>query len=309
MTKIPVMIDCDTGIDDAAALILAFASDSFDILGVTTVAGNVELDKTTSNTLKVLDLIGADKPVYMGAEKPMFRPLHTAVAVHGKDGLHGIELPKSVRTAEKEAAWDAIHREAVLRKGKLQLIAIGPLTNLAIALSKYNDLPQLIERIVIMGGSAGIGNVTPAAEFNSYVDPEAAEMVFRSGIPVYACGLDVTHKSTLKGAEIEKIRAGGTAVHKFFAEVCQHSLNHSLAIYGEDGAHMHDPCAMLYAMDSSYFTTKPCWVGVETKGEITRGRTVTDIYSDAKHEPNAYFALDVDREKFVAHIMKLLQIS
>ncbi|MEG0852706.1 MAG: nucleoside hydrolase [Angelakisella sp.] len=309
MTKIPVMIDCDTGIDDAAALILAFASNELEICGVTTVAGNVELSKTTPNTLKVLDLIGAQVPVYVGADKPLFRELHTAAEVHGKDGLQGIELPESKRTTEKEAAWDAIHREAVRLGGKLQLIAVGPLTNIAIALSKYNNLPQLIERIVIMGGAVGCGNTTPAAEFNIYVDPEAAEMVFRSGIPVYACGLDVTHKSTLNGAEIEKIRAVGTPVHRFFAEVCQHSLNHSLKFYGQDGAHLHDPCALMYALDSSYFTTKRCWVGVETKGTITRGRTVTDLYSDAKHEPNAWFVVDIEREKFVERIMAMLNVD
>lgn len=309
MNKIPVIIDCDTGIDDTAALILAFASDTLDICGVTTVAGNVELDKTTHNTLKVLDLIGAKAPVYMGADKPMFRPLHTAASVHGKDGLQGIQLPEAKRSIEKEAAWDAIHSEAVKHGGKLQLIAVGPLTNVAIALAKYNDLPQLIERIVIMGGSASFGNTTPAAEFNIYADPEAAEMVFQSGIPLYVCGLDVTHKSTLSGAEIAKIRAGGSPVQVLFAEVCQHSLNHSLKFYNEDGAHMHDPCALLYALDSSYFTTKHCWAGVETKGEITRGRTVTDLYSDAKGDPNVYFVLDVQREEFVARIMKLLGIA
>lgn len=309
MTKIPVIIDCDTGIDDAAALILAFASKELEICGITTVAGNVELDKTTPNTLKVLDIIGVEVPVYKGADKPLFRPLHTAAGVHGKDGLQGIQLPNPRRTIETEAAWDAIYREAVKHQGKLQLIAVGPLTNLAIAFSKYGDLPSLIERIVIMGGSASFGNVTPAAEFNIYVDPEAAEMVFQSGIPLYVCGLDVTHKSTLNGTEIAKIRESGSPVQQFFADVCQHSLNHSLKFYGEDGAHLHDPCALLYALDDSYFTTRHCWAGVETKGEITRGRTVTDLYSDAKKEPNTHFVLDVQREEFVSRIMNLLGVA
>lgn len=303
MDRFPVMIDCDTGIDDAAALILAFASGKMEILGVTTVAGNVDLSHTTDNTLKVLDLIGTDVPVYVGADKPMFRELHTAAEVHGADGLRGIKLPESKRKPQPEAAWDAIYREAVAHNGKLQLIAVGPLTNLAIAFSKYNDLPGLIERIVIMGGASIHGNVTPAAEFNIYVDPEAAEIVFRAGVPIYVCGLDVTHKSTLNGAEIAKIREMPGAQHKFFAQVCQHSLDWSLKCHNQDGAHLHDPCAVLFALDSSYFTVRQCWVGVETAGNITRGRTVTDLLSDAKHEPNAYWVTGIDREKFVETIM------
>lgn len=306
MKKFPVIIDCDTGIDDAAALILAFASGEMDILAVTTVAGNTVLENATQNTLNVLNLIDAKVPVYRGAAKPLFCDLHTAAEVHGVDGLRGIMLPKATQVPEKEAAWDAIHRLAVAQKGKLNIIAVGPLTNLAIALAKYNDLPSLIERIVIMGGASQAGNVTPAAEFNIYVDPEAAEMVFCSGIPMAVCGLDVTHQSTLNGAEIAKIRAMGSAKQKFFADVCQYSLDWSLEHYDQDGAHLHDPCAVMFALDSSYFSTKKCWVGVETTGTITRGRTVTDLLSDAKGEPNALWVTTVDRERFAARVMEYI---
>lgn len=306
MDRFPVIIDCDTGIDDAAALILACRSGKLDIRCITTVAGNVELPKTTANTLKVLNLLGEDIPVYVGAQKPLCCELHTAAEVHGADGLRGIVLPDSPRKPLELPAWDAIYNEAVRLNGKLQIIAVGPLTNLAIAFAKYPKLPELIERIVIMGGSAIYGNTTPCGEFNIVVDPEAAETVFKSGVPVYLCGLDVTHCSTLSGAEIEKISAMGSPVQKFFADVCRFSLNWSLEHYGQDGAHLHDPCAVMFALDSSYFTYKHCWVGVETAGSITRGKTVTDLYSDAKHEPNAYFVTGIDRDEFARRVTEII---
>ena len=303
--KIPVIIDCDTGCDDAAALLLAFRCPQLDIRAVTTVAGNVELDKTTPNTLKVCQLIGADVPVSMGAAGPMCGPLHTASEVHGADGLHGIVLPEPKNQVTGEAAWDTIHREAVAQSGALELIAVGPLTNLGIALAKYPDLPGLIRRIVIMGGSAAAGgNTTPAAEFNILVDPEAADMVFASGIPVYMCGLDVTHKAYLTAAEIEEIAALGSPQAAFFGDVTRGSLRTDGR--GLPGAPMHDPCAVLFAVDDSLFEYHHCWIRVETKGTITRGKTVTDYFSDAAREPNAYLVLDIDRERFVKTVLDIM---
>lgn len=308
MNKTPIIIDCDTGLDDAAALILAAASDRFELLGVTTVSGNVGLEHTTPNTLKVLNLIDCPAKVYPGADRPMFCEQFTAVEVHGTDGLRGIQLPETTRQAESTAAWDFIYSEAVKHNGELEIIAIGPLTNLGILLSKYGNMSSLIKRIVIMGGASIHGNTTPSAEFNIYADPEAAEMVFHSGIPIYVCALDVTHKSTVRPEEIAVIRAMGSPKHTLFADVCEHSWQFSKRHYSDiDGAPMHDPCAVLFALDDSYFTTKACWVGVETKGTITRGRTVTDLYSDAKNSANAVWVTDINRDKFIATIYDLLK--
>lgn len=303
--RIPVIIDCDPGCDDAAALLLAFQCPEFNIRAITTVAGNVELSKTTMNALKICEVIGTDVPVSRGAEKPLFCQLQTASNVHGADGLHGIVLPDPKEQITGEAAWDTIYRVAVEEKGALELIAVGPFTNLAIALSKYNDLAGLIKRIVIMGGAVAGGNTTPCAEFNVVVDPEAADMVFQSGIPIYMCGLDVTQKAYLTADEVEAIGALPSRQAKFFADVTRDSIR--MDGQGLPGAPMHDPSAVLFAADDSLFTHHPCWIRVETSGTVTRGKTVTDYFSDAKKEPNAHLVLEVDRPRFVERIMDLMK--
>ncbi|MDD5945890.1 MAG: nucleoside hydrolase, partial [Clostridia bacterium] len=184
--KIPVFIDCDPGIDDMIALLLAEKMPELDVVGIGTVCGNVESDKTYTNALKAVAFTGSNTPVFKGADAPMFGELVTAKYVHGEDGLSGLgsKLSTPDIAPEKEKAWDALYRLAKEYKGELVLVAVGPLTNIAIALSKYKELPSLLKKIVIMGGSAAYGNITPAAEFNIYVDPEAAHMVFECGCPI-----------------------------------------------------------------------------------------------------------------------------
>lgn len=307
MTKRPVIIDCDTGVDDACALLIALQSEELDVKAVTTVAGNVELEKTTANTLRVLSLAGReDIPVCAGSARPLFRPLHTAAYIHGPDGLHGIVLPEGGNHTTGEAAWDAIYRLAGECKGELEIIAIGPLTNLAIAFAKYGDLPGMLRRIVVMGGSAGAGNVTPAAEFNFYADPEAADAVLTCGAPVYVCGLDVTHRAYMTPEEIGAIAALGARPCEFFAQVIQAELAWANK-RGVPGAPLHDPCAAVFAMDDSLFVFKHQWLRVETKGTVTDGKLVTDVYSDKKYDPNAYLVLDVQREAFIARVTALMK--
>ncbi len=303
--KIPVIIDCDPGCDDTAALLLAFQCPELDIRAITTVSGNVSLDKTTYNALRVTEAIGASVPVHAGADRPMFRVPVYAPHVHGEDGLHGIQLPAPKKAVSGVHAWDAIYQEAVAQKGELELIAVGPLTNLGIALGKYSDLAKRIKRIVIMGGAAQGGNVTPCAEFNIYVDPEAADMVFRAGIPLCVCGLDVTLKAYLTAGEIKAIQALGTPQAELFAAVTE---NNCEKVFCPAGAPLHDPAAVLFAADSSYFTVQRCWMGVETKGGITLGKTVTDCWSDAQKEANVELVLDVDREKFAAKVKALMAV-
>jgi len=305
MTKTPIILDCDTGVDDAIAIMLANKVENFDLRAVTTVAGNVPLGKTTPNTLRVLELIEADIPVYKGAHKPMFHDLVTAEQVHGSDGLGGIDLPLTRTAVDDYCAWDAIYREAKLCQGTLEVITVGPLTNLGMAFTKYRELPDLIKRIVIMGGSATGGNITPAAEFNVYVDPEAADIVFCSGVPVYMCGLEVTNMAYYTADDLEQVAALGSKPAVFFRDVAQKILSYSLN-HGSPGICMHDPLTVLYASNDSYFTTHHVGIRVETKGMLTRGKTVTDLYSDKKMAHNAYIVTDVDRDVFQERVYELM---
>ena len=246
--KRPVILDCDPGIDDAVALLLAARAPELDLRAVTVVAGNVGLAHTSRNALRVLTLAGVEVPVCAGASGPLFGPTVTADEVHGADGLLGLPVPEPAFPLSEEPAWDALYREARAWGGALEVVATGPLTNLGVALAKYSDLPRYLRRIVLMGGATDFGNTTPAAEFNIYADPEAAEMVFRSGIPVVMCGLDVTHKAYLTHADIDRIEALGTPQASFAAATMRCGVEwHEKFLV--PGAPMHDPCAMLYALE------------------------------------------------------------
>ena len=299
MSRIPVWIDCDTGVDDAAALLTAHRLDALEIVGISTVAGNVALDRTTRNTLKVCELMGADYPVFPGAERPWRRPYEDASKFHGADGLGGAALPEPKRAAQEEAAWDALFRAAEAYAGRLEVVTIGPLTNLATALVKYPQLAKRIRRILMMGGAAVGGNRTPCAEFNIYADPDAAQAVFRSGVPIVMCGLDVTHQAYLTAEEIEALTRQETAVTRFFLASTRRALELNLAA-GQPGLCLHDVCPLLYLARPELFEGRQAGVYVETRGELTRGKTVTDLYSDHQFETkNAFVVLKIDRPRFL----------
>ena len=225
MNRRPVIIDCDPGIDDAMALLAAFRAPELDIRAITPVAGNVPLRHTAPNTLKILALGGReDIPVYPGADRPLTGQVREASEVHGADGLMGWPMPEPKSVLREEKAWDIIYREARALAGDLEIVATGPLTNLAIALARYPDLPQYVKKMTVMGGGACFGNATPAAEFNIYADPEAAEMVFRSGIPITLCGLDVCHRAHLTEAEVEALETLGTVQAAFCAALSRQEL-------------------------------------------------------------------------------------
>ncbi len=307
MSKIPVIIDCDPGCDDTLALMLANQIDTFRLLAVTTVAGNAPIAYTFKNGRNIMDYIGADVPVYRGASKPLMRELVTAAHIHGEDGMGGVVLPESKKPVETEAAWDVIYRLAKEHKGELVLIAVGPMTNIAVALSKYSDLKELIKHIVIMGGAAIGGNVTPCAEFNIYEDPEAAEMMFTSGIPVYMCGLDVTMEAYLTPEEVERLAALGSKEAKLFHGVVQKALAFYRDLLHRPGVAQHDPSAVLFAAYPEIFKGEWCGVHVETKGKITSGKTVTDLYSDKQFEEhNTFIVTEVDRTAFVNKVVELM---
>lgn len=307
MNRFPVIIDCDPGVDDTAALLLASQLEELDIRAITTVSGNVGVDKTTANAVKVRHAMGKDIPIYMGADRPMFREPINAENFHGIDGFGGVAYPQEIINTEigDEKAWDAIYRIAKECNGELVIIAVAPMTNLGIALAKYKELPKLIKRIVIMGGAAIGGNVTPCAEFNIYVDPEAADMMFCSGVPVYMCGLDVTLKAYMTPEELEEIGALDSFQAKLFRDVLQGGLQKYLE-WGFKGVALHDPVAVLYTVDDSMFETHQVGIRVETKGQLTLGKTVTDLYSDKQMEHNAYIVTDVDREAFVKKVKDLM---
>lgn len=296
---IPVWFDTDIGVDDAAALIALAHEKDVRTVGISAVAGNVELAHTYENARRVSHLLGMEAPVYRGADKPLFRPLETASNVHGADGLGGAVLPPSLAPEYETAAWDALYAAAVAEKGALEVVAVGPLTNLAIALEKYPALKTLLKRILIMGGAAQGGNVTPCAEFNILVDPHAAQIVFRSGVPVVMCGLDVTEKAYLTRQEVEGLGSRDTPVCRFFRDATAHALAwHEAA--GNSGLVLHDVCPVLYLTHPDIFQGEEAGVYVETRGAITTGKTVTDLWSDRQFpDRHVTVVLDVNRERFV----------
>ena len=301
-----MLLDCDTGVDDAIAILLSKHLDTLELVAVTTVAGNVEVENTTRNTLQVLELAGmTDIPVYMGAAKPLLCEPVTAHHVHGQNGLNDMILPLPKRQPEEMPAWDAIYTLAKQYEGELTVVAVGPLTNLALAIAKYKALPKLLKRIVIMGGAAIGGNVTPAAEFNVYADPEAADMVFTCGAPVYMCGLDVTMRAYFTAEELDEIAALGNKQAVFARDVMQGILQF-YRTYNLGGVAFHDPVTVLYADDARYFQTDHCGVRVETKGRLTRGKTVCDLYSDKQMEHNAYVVTNVDRNIFKQRVFDIM---
>ena len=305
--KLPVWIDCDPGVDDAAGILLAHALPELDIVGISTVAGNVPLSKTTANALKLGDFVGAAYPVYKGASGPMTRPYVHGAEFHGNDGFCGAVLPESERTAEELTAWAGLYAAAKSHEGRLELITMGPLTNIAIALQAYPDLPQYLHRIVMMGGSVTRGNRTPCAEYNIYADPEAAQAVFRSGIPIVMCGLEVTEQAYLTKEEWAELGQLPTEKARFLHHAGLHILEKNLQT-GQKGFCIHDACPVFYLAQPECFSGEEAGVFVETQGNLTLGKTVTDLYSDRQFEvKNTLIILQIDRMAFREALLNALQ--
>lgn len=297
MNKIPVIIDCDPGHDDAVALMLAFGSGKLDVLGVTTVAGNGTGPNTYRNALGILSLIGSDAEVARGADKPIMRPLVTAPNVHGDSGMDGPAMAEPKLKGSDRSAVELM--SSVLRRfpGKVILVPTGPLTNIAIAFLAFPDIKEKVERIVLMGGAAKESNWTPAAEFNIVVDPEAARIVFESGVPITMIGLDATHKALIYPSEVEAIRKLGP-IGAFVGELMDfYSIFYRSR--GFEGNPIHDALAVAAVFEPDIVKTVFKHVDVETHGEFTLGRTVVDFGGVTGKEPNALVAMDVDRERFI----------
>ncbi|SEI37052.1 pyrimidine-specific ribonucleoside hydrolase [Dyadobacter koreensis] len=301
MKKLPIIIDCDPGHDDALMLMLAFGSGMFDVRAVTTSAGNQTQEKTLANTLKILSLIGANVPVYRGSDTPFFRNLVIAEYVHGESGLHGVDFAEATFKAESIMAVEGIARILAESEEKITIVPTGPLTNIAAFLLAFPNLKHKIERISLMGGGIFRGNMTPLAEFNMYVDPEAASVVFKAGIPITMCGLDVTHKAVVYQKDIDLFRSIGNKTGAAAAGLLEfYSVFYrENRIELEGGAALHDPCAIAWLIDPGMFTSRACFVEVETKGELTSGATVVDFYNVMNRTPNAEVCYDINRENYI----------
>ena len=305
-----IWIDTDTGVDDAAALAAAVSLEQKGLLkiaGVSSVCGNAEEKYTFRNARNVLSYLGrADIPVYSGASRPLIEKLFTAAHVHGKEGLGEAHLPESEAKVQTRKAWDALYETAKAFDGSMELVLIGPQTNAAIAFQKYPDLGKYLKRILIMGGAEVGGNITPAAEFNIYVDPHAAQIVFKSGVPIVMCGLDVTMRSILTDEDLKCVNEGTSNGCRLFQMTSVTSSAWYRSI-GVNGVVAHDVCPVLYSVWPEMFSGEEAGVFVETRGRITRGKTVSDRITDVKFgRKNTRILLDVDKKRFVEVFTGLL---
>jgi pyrimidine-specific ribonucleoside hydrolase len=298
MKKLPVIIDCDPGHDDAIALVLAFAQEALDIKAVTVTGGNQTLAKTLNNARKVLSYIGKRPPLGAGADKPMFRELEVAAAVHGESGLDGPNLPETDYREEPIPAVDLMRKIISESPEPVTLAATGPLTNLGILFTAYPDIKKNIKRISIMGGGFACGNWTSAAEFNILVDPEAADIVFSSGVPLIMCSIDVSHKAIIMPNEIEEVRKLGGRVPLLVADLLDFYFKWYSAL-GFPGPPLHDPCAIACLVAPELFTIKDYHVVIETRGKYTSGMTLADLRTGTSAKPNVQACMDVDRKGFI----------
>jgi inosine-uridine nucleoside N-ribohydrolase len=306
MTPIRVILDVDPGHDDAVAIMLACAAPELDLLAITTVAGNVPLEKTTRNALRILSLIGrTDLPVAAGASSPLRRALHTAENIHGESGLDGPEIPDPSFEPHERGAADLIADTIRDSPEPVNLIPTGPLTNVATFLREHPDLKERVARISLMGGSIGLGNTTPAAEFNVYVDPEAAREVFESGLPITMSGLDVTHQAGAGSAERENLRSLGR-IGGVVAELLEFFAGTYERIFGFDAPPLHDAVAVAAVLEPALLKTRPMRVDVECESELTRGETVCDFYGVSGKPPNAEVGVELEGDGFFDLLYRIL---
>lgn len=320
--KTKVILDCDPGHDDAFAIMLA--ARHLDVLGITGIGGNCVIENVARNTLKILELIGRpDIPVYKGHSRPLVAELVTAPQFHGKSGLDGPELPEPKIPVKDKHGVDFIV-DTLRTVEDVTLIATGPLTNIAAALNKAPDIVSRIREISIMGGSVSFGNWTPVAEFNIFVDPEAAYRVFNAGVPIKMCGLNLTRQCLIGPAEAERIRQIPTRTAQAAAELLDFYIAAYRKLTGSDGADLHDACAVAWIIDPRLIRGAAMHITVECKGEFTRGMTVCDyrhmrgddtlrdIYHEAAaspqgRKPNAEAGMELDREGFLALLYDTLE--
>lgn len=295
---IPIIYDGDPGHDDAIAMLLAHASEKIDVLAVTTCCGNQTIEKTTYNAQRVCTLIGLDVPIGMGQSHPLFSKPITAPNIHGQSGLDGPKLPEPKVALSPLRAVELMAKTLRECERPVTIVSTGPLTNTAALLLTHPELKNKIECISLMGGGIELGNWTPAAEFNILVDPEAADIVFSSGIPIIMAGLDVTEKALIYEEDFDRIRSIGGNLARTVAEWLDYFYQFHRSI-GYPGAPLHDPCAVAYLIAPELFETEDLYVVIDKDGEFTRGATVGDRNRVRAAVPNAKCLMNIDRQGFV----------
>jgi len=302
MTPTPILLDCDPGHDDAIALLLALASPEVELVGVTTVAGNQTLDKTTANAIRVLEFAGRPEiPVAAGADRPLVREPFVAAYVHGETGMDGPDLPPPQRAPVERHAADFLADKIRQADEPVTLVPTGPLTNVALMLALHPDARP--ERIVLMGGAIAEGNVTPAAEFNIWCDPEAAARVFSSGIDVTMIGLDVTHKALFTETYNDRLTG---RVGEMVKQLLQFYNRFHREVYGFDGSPIHDAVAVAHVLNPKLVQTAERNVEIETESELCRGRTVVDLWRRTERWPNTQVGVDIDADGFLGLLVERL---
>ncbi len=312
MKKLPIIIDCDPGHDDAIALLWALASPALEVKAVTTVAGNQSIEKVTDNAIKVLTKARVyDIPVGQGYSRPLIGELNDGELIHGETGLDGPQLPEKAFEKSELNSVELMIKTIEEAEEKITIVALGPLSNVARLLIIRPDLKERIQQISLMGGGT-YGNWTPAAEYNIWVDPEAAKIVFDSGLPIIMAGLDVTQKAYVTDEENERLKTQGNEVSVFVSELIEFYRQYHYEVEGFPGCTLHDPCAVAALVHPEIFVAEQCHVDIELSGKLTRGMTVIDrigylekIFKE-KEERQVKVLFDVDREKFVEYFLEAM---
>ncbi|MFF3401972.1 nucleoside hydrolase [Streptomyces sp. NPDC002659] len=296
---VPIIIDCDPGHDDALAIILAAGDPAIDLLAITTVAGNQTVEKTTLNARRICTVAGiTGVPIAAGCAQPLVQPLLVADDVHGDSGMDGPQFGEPTVDAVPEHAVDLIHRILTTHPEPVTLVPTAPLTNIALLLTRYPDSAAHIREIVLMGGSTGRGNRTPAAEFNIHVDPEAADIVFRSGVPVTMCGLNVTHQALATPDVLARLEGLGSELGRICAQLITYFASTYKRLWGFDSPPLHDPVAVARVIDPAIVNCVEASVAVELRGQYTRGATVVDMHRYLDRPVNARVAVTLEAELF-----------
>ena len=297
--KHKIILDCDPGHDDAIAILLAAHHPDIELVAITTVAGNQSIEKTTLNALKVCSLAGIrDVPVAMGMERPLVRPAKHAPDIHGESGLDGPHMPEPDIELAAQHGVDLLIDLLLNSDGDITIVPTGPLTNIAAAMRREPAILPRIQAISLMGGAIGLGNTTPAAEFNIYTDPEAAAVIFACGRPITMCPLEVTHQALATEEVLGRLRGANRPVATFAAELLDFFADRYRNVFGFPAAPVHDPCAVAAVIDPTILRAHAMRVEIETTGEWTSGRTVCDVYDTLGKEPNARVGYGLQVERF-----------
>lgn len=299
MHAIPLIIDCDPGVDDAIALLLAFAAPQLNLLGITTVAGNVPLSLTARNARQICELAQRSHiPVYAGCPRPLLNPLTTATEVHGETGLTGITLPEPTMGLQVLHGVDFIIDTVLNHPHPVTIATLGPLTNLALAFIKAPQITHNIQQIIVMGGAITHGNITPSAEFNIYCDPHAAHIVLSSDVPITLISLDVTHTVIATPERLQSLRDRNHPLCTVIADLLQDYGVYDQERYGFAGAPLHDPCVIAYLLAPQLFKTRPCPLSIELQSTTNLGRTTIDWYNISNSQPTVNIATHIDAVAF-----------